>query len=93
MNTCQTSMKDRYIIVVLWYPPSSVPNTLEIITVAVPSGLTKVGKDMRTNNDLPTCTVDLLLKPSWILLVRIFQQSIHISKLQSFRGRSQVQPL
>ena len=33
MNTCQTSIKDRYINAVLWYSPSWVPNILEIATV------------------------------------------------------------
>ena len=33
MNTCQTSIKDRYINAVLWYSPSSVPNILEITIV------------------------------------------------------------
>ena len=33
MDTCQTSMKDRYINAVLWYSSSSVPNILEITTV------------------------------------------------------------
>ena len=46
-----------------------------------PPELTKVEKVKRINNNLPTCTVDRLLKLSCILLVRIFH--IHISKLQS----------
>ena len=33
MNTCQTSIKKRYINAVLWYSPSSVPNILEITIV------------------------------------------------------------
>ena len=33
MNTCQTSIKNRYINAVLWYSPSWVPNILEITTV------------------------------------------------------------
>ena len=33
MNTCQTSIKDRYIDAELWYSPSLVPNRLEITIV------------------------------------------------------------
>ena len=33
MNTCQTSIKDRYINAVLWYSSSWVPNILEITIV------------------------------------------------------------
>ena len=38
-----------------------------------PPELTNVGMDKQTDNNLPTCNVDQLLKPSCILLVRIFQ--------------------
>ena len=63
MNTCQTSIKGRYITIVLWYSPSWVPNILEITTV-VPSKLAKGGEFKITNTDLPTCIVDRLLKLS-----------------------------
>ena len=35
MNTCQTSIKDRYINAVLWYSSSWVPNILEITIVGL----------------------------------------------------------
>ena len=72
MDTCQTSLKDRYNInAVLWYSPSSVPNILEITTVGPQR--TNLSGEGHADNDLPTCTVDRPLKPSCILLVRIFQ--------------------
>ena len=30
MNTCQTSIKERYVNAVLWYSPSWIPNILSI---------------------------------------------------------------
>ena len=85
MNTCQTSIKTRCIIIVLLKTPHFEDyKQHEITTVSPSTELTIVGKDKRTNNNLPTCTVDQLLELSCILLVRTFHQSIHISKLQSF---------
>ena len=52
MNTCQTSITYQYIIIVLWYSPSSVPNILEITTV-VPSELLKGAPVKLANTDLP----------------------------------------
>ena len=52
---------------------STTDNTRSPHTLGPTTELTSVGMDKRTNNNFPTCNVDQLLKPSCILLVRIFQ--------------------
>ena len=48
MNTCQTSIKDRYINAVLWYSASWVPNILEI-TIVGPQRTNLSGEGRKTN--------------------------------------------
>ena len=72
MNTCQTSIKIDTLVIVLLKPISWVNQTIRDHHNDSPPELSKVGKVKRTNNDLPTCVVDRLLKLSCILLVRIF---------------------
>ena len=64
MNTCQTSIKNRYINAVRWYSPSWVPNILEITTVG-PQRSDLSGEGQADNQNISQIRiVDRLLKLS-----------------------------
>ena len=64
MNTCQTSIKDRYINAVLWYSASWVPNILEI-TIVGPQRTNLSGEGQEDKQKISEIRiVDRLLKLS-----------------------------
>ena len=76
MNTCQTS---KYKIPIYYFIAEDpilstvLQTTRHHHTLSPTTELTSVGMDKRIQNNIPTRNVDQLLKPSCVLLVRIFQ--------------------
>ena len=88
MNACQMSTKDRYI----HYSIAEARILVTTDNTRSPHGGShrtdeRVQAKLLTNTNLPTNVVDLLLKLSCILLVRIIYKSIRISKLQTCTGK------